>query len=264
MCNPAAAQFGFQAFTSIGSYAAQKQAIDASNRAKLLNFKEDNKKYLRDVILNNVRWKNGLQDADIAYQNLFQQAAESWRQQDLAIEEAQNLHANNTIEALQELYRKEYAGTQTGVTASRLANEGTRQVGFALTKSMRQVMMAKDKASLQKEIVTADANRRRRKIFQDTWRSPVHGHTPTPPALQGGPSMALLVAELGVAALSTVGKDWFKGKGPKTPIKADSAVPSVTSSIQTVNDQALNINGRLLAPQGVNYDIFGQTINFTS
>lgn len=29
-------------------------------------------------------------------------------------------------------------------------------------------MMAKDKASLQKEIVTADANRRRRKIFQDT------------------------------------------------------------------------------------------------
>ena len=264
MCNPAAAQFGFQAFTSIGSYAAQKQAIDASNRAKLLNFREDNKKYLRDVILNNVRWKNGLQDADIAYQNLFQQAAESWRQQDLAIEEAQNLHANNTIEALQELYRKDYAGTQTGVTASRLANEGTRQVSFALTKSMRQVMMAKDKASLQKEIVTADANRRRRKIFQDTWRSPVHGHTPTPPALQGGPSMALLVAELGVAALSTVGKDWFKGKGPKTPIKADSAVPSVTSSIQTVNDQALNINGRLLAPQGVNYDIFGQTINITS
>lgn len=46
-------------------------------------------------------------------------------------------------------------------------------------------------------------------------RSPVPGHTPTPPALQGGPSMALLVAELGVAALSTVGKDWFKGKGPK-------------------------------------------------
>ena len=29
--------------------------------------------------------------------------------------------------------------------------------------------------------------------------------------------MALLVAELGVAALSTVGKDWFKGKGPKKP-----------------------------------------------
>ena len=85
MCNPAAAQFGFQAVTSIGSFAAQKQAIDASNRAKLLNFREDNKKYLRDVILNNVKWKNGLQDADIAYQNLFQQAAESWRQQDLVL-----------------------------------------------------------------------------------------------------------------------------------------------------------------------------------
>ena len=166
MCNPAAAQFGFQAFTSIGSYAAQKQAIDASNRAKLLNFKEDNKKYLRDVILNNVRWKNGLQDADIAYQNLFQQAAESWRQQDLAIEEAQNLHANNTIEALQELYRKEYAGTQTGVTASRLANEGIRKVGMAITNSQRDLMMAKDKSILQKEIIRNDTNRRRRAAFQ--------------------------------------------------------------------------------------------------
>ena len=250
MCNPAAAQFGFQAFTSIGSYAAQKQAIDASNRAKLLNFREDNKKYLRDVILNNVRWKNGLQDADIAYQNLFQQAAESWRQQDLAIEEAQNLHANNTIEALQELYRKEYAGTQTGVTASRLANEGVRQVGFALTKSMRQVMMAKDKASLQKEIVTADANRRRRKIFQDTWRSPVHGHTPTPPALQGGPSMALLVAELGVAALSTVGKDWFKGKGPKKPGSLPKPTTAETKAFgQQVNSWGVS-NNQLYADPG--------------
>ena len=263
MCNPAA-QFGFSAITQVGGFMAQQQAVNARNRARLLNFNEENKRYYRDTILNNVRWKNGLLDAEIAYDNLFQKAYESWRVQDLEIEQARDKHTNNTIDALTELARKEYAGTQTGVTASRLANEGTRQVGFALTKSMRQVMMAKDKASLQKEIVTADANRRRRKIFQDTWRSPVPGHTPTPPALQGGPSMALLVAELGVAALSTVGKDWFKGKGPKTPIKADSAVPSVTSSIQTVNDQALNINGRLLAPQGVNYDIFGQTINITS
>jgi len=225
MCNPAAAQFGFQAVSQVGSFMGQQQGVNARNRARLLNFKEENKKYYRDTIINNVRWKNGLLDAEIAYDNLFQKAYESWRVQDLEIEQAKDKHVNNTIEALTELYRKEYAGTQTGVTASRLANEGTRQVGFALTKSMRQVMMAKDKASLQKEIVTADANRRRRKIFQDTWRSPVHGHTPTPPALQGGPSMALLVAELGVAALDTIGKDWFKGKGPKKKVKETTKVP---------------------------------------
>ena len=209
MCNPVA-QFGFSAATSIGGFMSERQAVNARNRARLLNFREENKRYYANVILNNVRWKNGLQDADIAYDNIFQQAAESWRQQDLAVEEAKNQHVNNTIQALTELYRKEYAGTQTGVTASRLANEGTRQVGFALTKSMRQLMMAKDKSSLQKEIVTADANRRRRKIFQDTWRSPVPGWTPEAPQLEGGPSVGLLAAQLGVAALGTIGKDWFK------------------------------------------------------
>ena len=214
MCNPAAAQFGFQAVSQVGGFMSQRQAVNARNRARLLNFREENKRYYANVILNNVRWKNGLQDADIAYDNIFQQAAESWRQQDLAVEEAKNQHVNNTIQALTELYRKEYAGTQTGVTASRLANEGTRQVGFALTKSMRQLMMAKDKSSLQKEIVTADANRRRRKIFQDTWRSPVPGWTPEAPQLESGPSVGLLAAQLGVAALGTIGKDWFRGAQP--------------------------------------------------
>jgi len=215
MCNPLPAvpplaQFGFSALTAVGGYAAQRQATNAANRARLLNFREDNKAYYRNVILNNVRWKNGLLDSEIAYANLFQQASESWRQQDLAVQQAEAQHADNTIQALSELAKKEYAGTQTGVTASRLANEGPRQVGFALTKSMRQLMMTKDTAALNKEITTADANRRRRNIFQKTWRSPVHGHTPLPPVLESGPSLALLGAQLGVAALGTVGKDWFK------------------------------------------------------
>ena len=154
MCNPAAAQFGFQAVSSIGSFAAQSRATNAANRARLLNFREDNKKYYRDVILNNVRWKNGLLDSEIAYANLFQQASESWRQQDLTVQQAEAQHADNTIKALSEIARKEYAGTQTCVTASRLANEGPRQVGFALTKSMRQLMMTKDSAALNKEIIS--------------------------------------------------------------------------------------------------------------
>ena len=212
MCNPLV-QFGFSAATSIGGYMANRQATNARNRARLLNFREQNKQYNANVILNNVRWKNGQLDADLAYDNIFQQAAESWRQQDLQVQAARSQHVENTIQALTELARKEYAGTQTGVTASRLANEGTRQVGFALTKSARQLMMAKDKATLNKEIVTADANRRRRKIYQDTWRSPVPGWTPQAPQLEGGPSVALLAAKLGLAALGTVGKDWFKGPG---------------------------------------------------
>ena len=135
MCNPAVAQFGFEAAGQVAGYMSQRAGVKARNRARLLNFREDNIAYYNNVILDNVRWKNGLLDAEIAYDNLFQQAAESWRQQDLAVEKAKNQHVDNTIDALTELYRKEYAGTQTGVTASRLANEGTRQVGRSLTKS---------------------------------------------------------------------------------------------------------------------------------
>ena len=176
---------------------SQRAAVRARNRARLQNFREDNIAYYNDVILNNVQWKNDLQDTDIAYNNIFQGAVDSWRQQDLATEEAFDRHANYNIEALQELYRKEYAGTQTGVTASRLANEGIRKVGFALTKSMKQAMMARDKSSLQKEIITNDANRRRRAAFQKTWRSPVPGFTPRPPALEGSPSPLGMI--LGIA-----------------------------------------------------------------
>ena len=197
MCNPAVASFGFQAAGQVGNFMSQRAAVRARNRARLQNFREDNIAYYNDVILNNVQWKNDLQDTDIAYNNIFQGAVDAWRQQDLATEEAFDRHANYNIEALQELYRKEYAGTQTGVTATRLANEGIRKVGFALTKSMKQAMMARDKSSLQKEIITNDANRRRRAAFQKTWRSPVPGFTPRPPALEGSPNPLGMI--LGIA-----------------------------------------------------------------
>jgi len=269
MCNPAAAQFGFQAVQSIGGYMADSQGVNAKNRAKLLNFREKNKQYYANVILNNVRWKNGLLDAEIAYDNIFQQAADSWRQQDLAIEEARDQYTNSTIEALTELYRKEYAGTQTGVTASRLANEGTRQVGFALTKSARQLMMAKDKASLQKEIVTADANRRRRKIFQDTWRSPVPGHTPLAPTLESGPSLGVLAAELGLAAMSTIGKDWFKGTdfdmlGEKIQVSSGLKAPTIEETKAfglKVNKYGVS-NNRFYSNPGRGF--YGEQVKFES
>ena len=201
MCNPAVAQFGFQAAGQVGNFMSQRAATNARNRARLQNFREDNIAYYNDVILNEVSWKNDLQDTEIAYNNIFQGAVDSWRQQDLAAEEAFDKHANYNIQALQELYRKEYAGTQTGVTASRLANEGIRQVGFALTKSMRQSIMAQDKSSLQKEIIRNDANRRRRASFQKTWRSPVPGFTPIAPALESAPSpMGMILGIAGSAA----------------------------------------------------------------
>jgi len=184
---------------------SQRAAAKARNRARLLNFRQDNIAYYNDAILSDVQWKNQQLDTQIAYDNIFQQMSELWRQQDLAIEQAQDKHANYNVEALQELYRKEYAGTQTGVTATRLANEGLRKVGMALTKSQRELMMAKDKSILQKEIIRNDANRRRRAAFQKTWRSPVHGFTPRPPTLEGMPSPLGMMLGIASSAVGTFG-----------------------------------------------------------
>ena len=205
MCNPQVAQFGLQAAGQVGNYMSQRAAVKARNRAKLLNFRQDNIAYYNDAILNDVKWKNQQQDTQIAYDNIFQQSVELWRQQDLAIEQAQDKHARYNVEALQELYRKEYAGTQTGVTATRLANEGLRKVGMALTTSQRDLMMAKDKSILQKEIIRNDANRRRRAAFQKTWRSPVHGFTPRPPTLEAMPSAAGMVLGIASSAVGAFG-----------------------------------------------------------
>ena len=45
MCNPAVAMFGAQAAGQVGSYMSERAATKARNRAKLLNFREDNIAY---------------------------------------------------------------------------------------------------------------------------------------------------------------------------------------------------------------------------
>tara|TARA_S200000501_G_scaffold310431_1_gene300640 strand:+ start:19 stop:744 length:726 start_codon:yes stop_codon:yes gene_type:complete len=209
MCNPAVAQFGVSAAGQVGNFMSQRAATRARNRAKLLNFREENIAYYNDVILRNTQWKNDLQDTKIAYDNIFQQTAEAWRQQDLAIEQAKDQHANTNVQLLQEMYRKEYAGTQTGVTASRLANEPIRQAGIKLTESMQKAIRVSDEANLRKDILGNDANRRRRAAFQKTWRSPVPGFTPTPPALESGPSAGSLILGLAGSAVGAFGDSMF-------------------------------------------------------
>ena len=76
MCNPAVAQFGLQAAGQVGGYMSQRAAVRARNRARLLNFRQDNIAYYNDAILNDTKWKNQQQDTQIAYDNIFQQSVE--------------------------------------------------------------------------------------------------------------------------------------------------------------------------------------------
>ena len=70
MCNPAVAQFGLQAGGQVAGYMSQRAAVRARNRARLLNFRQDNIAYYNDAILNDVKWKNQQLDAQISYDNI--------------------------------------------------------------------------------------------------------------------------------------------------------------------------------------------------
>lgn len=219
MCNPAVAQFGLSAAGQVGGFMSQRAAVRARNRARLQNFREENIAYYNDVTLRNTQWKNDLQDTEVAYNNIFQQTAEAWRQQDLAIEQAYDQAAKDNIDILQEVYRKEYAGTQTGVTAARLANEPIRKGGIKLTESMQKAIRVTDEANLRKEILTNDANRRRKAAYLKTWRSPVPGFTPRPPALESMPSAGGLILGLASSAVGAFGNSMF------------SSNPGITNSV---------------------------------
>ena len=210
--------FAISATQQIAGHQAQKKAVKARNKYKLANWEIANDQYEIDVMLENNKWKNSVQDADVAIDNLFTAVADQWQQQDIALEEAAASHAWNKNEIIREMYKNEYAGEATGVTASRLAGEDVRKAGFAITKSMSDLVMNRDKAWIAKETARIEGNQKRRAQWSSIWRSPVPGHTPRPPELEREPGMGGLILNLAIsAALAYVGgtaaKNAKLGKG---------------------------------------------------
>lgn len=200
VCEPVSiSMFAAQAAGSVYKHKKQGDAVKASNRAKLANYKAAGEAYLTDIMLQNNAWKNDVIDADIAIDNIFKSQQLAWQREDLALEQAFATHAFNRQNILQETYRNEYAGEQTGVTASRLAGESIRQAGFALTKSVRDVVLNQNKAWLNKEASRLEADVKRRQQWEAIRQAPIAGHSPQAPELQAKPGIGGLMVELAIA-----------------------------------------------------------------
>ena len=218
MCEPVSAtMFGVSALTQIAGYQKQKRTVKEANRARLKNWHLANDQYLSNVITEDALWKNTVTDTNIAIDQAFTAAANSWVQQDLELESIAREHAWNKNEVIREMYQKEYAGEGTGVTAARLAGEGVRQAGFAISKSLGNLVMNRDKVYINKEIARIDANQKRKKYWADSWRSPVHGHTPRAPEMQREPGIGGLLLGLAFSgAMAYVGGTMAKGSFDKS------------------------------------------------
>ena len=204
MCDPlSAGSFALSAGSSLASYGSQKAAARARNRAKIRNYKLAVEAYHRDVLLANAEWKDSRTQTEINLDNLFQQTADRWQQQDAQIAQLWDQQKFDQFEILRKMLGSESAREQTGVSAMRIAGEPIRKAGYEITKRYQQTMQKADDAFLQKQIFENEANRQRRVEWHKTWRSPVPGFAPEPEPLEAMPSMGSTLLNIALAGVTS-------------------------------------------------------------
>jgi len=190
MCGPAAIGAAAGVGQAIVGYQAEVAGVNARNKAKLKNFERQNVQYLTDAMLANAQYKQDQIQEDTKQDQLYMAMIDQWRENDRQLDEV-FAKGNFKIErAIREMYENDYAGTQTGATAARLAGKSTKEMGFKKAEYVHEMLMA------EKTKVDSD-DRARNKTMWDSWDmyekvryAPIHGHTPVAPMLEAKPSMA--------------------------------------------------------------------------
>ena len=124
-----------------------------------------------------------------------------WRENDRQLDEIFAKGNFKMERAIREMYENDYAGTQTGATAARLAGKSTKEMGFKKAEYVHEMLMA------EKTKIDSD-DRARDKAQWDSWDmyekvryAPIHGHAPVAPMLKAKPSpLGAIFGAVGSAA----------------------------------------------------------------
>ena len=232
--------FAISSASSIYAHSQQKRQIRAANKAKLANWENTKREYYNQITLDNAAWKDSVQNSNIAIDNLFDAQAKEWESQDLHLEEIVNNHSANKINIIKKMYEAEYAGEQTGVTAQRKARSSIRDAGYALTESVRKVVLAEKKIDLSKETGAMNTEAKRRAQWMQTRQPPVPGAAPPPPVLQNLPGKQGLALQIAMsAATATVGG--LQTKALKDSAKAAQETAKALKEASILTRQTENI-----------------------
>ena len=240
MCDPATASFALSAGTKIMEHQAQGAAVSGRNRAKLRNFEEQNRQYKREVMLDNAEWKNEVQVQDIEQDQVYQAMVTQWSQQDQQLDQIFAKADQDIEKAIVEMYENDYAGTQTGRTAARLAGKNAKKLGQFKSNQLHGLMMSKQSAALNKEAAHQDAEAKSRNLYEKIRFAPIHGHTPMAPELEAKPGIGGLI--LGIAG--SAAKSWLGPDSIAAETKADlvdnpgKAAEEIDSGAGIVTDSA--------------------------
>ena len=196
----------------LAAHSEENNAIAGRNRTKLRNFEEQNRQYDREVMFDRAQYRNDIINGDIDYDTIHRSMVDQWTQQDQQLKE---LFAENDHEmerALIEMYENEYAGTQTGRTAARLAGKSAVKMGQERSRSLHNLMMAEEKAITAKDIARSEAESKVRSTYEQVRFAPVHGLTPLAPELEPKKSSAGLILGLATSAVGGISDFQASGK----------------------------------------------------
>jgi len=190
MCGPAAIGAAAGVGQSIVAYNAEVAGVKAQNKAKLKNFERQNVQYLTDAMLANAQYKQDQIQEDTKQDQIYMAMINQWRENDRQLDEVFAKGNFKVERAIREMHSNDYAGTQTGATAARLAGKSTKEMGFKKAEYVHEMLMAEKTKEFSDD-------RARNKTMWDSWDAyekvryaPIHGHTPVAPMLEAKPSMA--------------------------------------------------------------------------
>ena len=234
MCDPVSAgMFAINAAGQIGQHQEKVKGVKSRNRARLRQFDYENQDYLNEVKLNNATWKNDTLVAEVEQEGVFKAMVDQWTVQDAQLDQLFADYDFKLQDEIIKMYENDYAGTQTGRTAGRLAAQSAKEKGYAMAAETSKLILAQKEIEHRNEAYRNDAVGKINGIFEKVRHPPMHGHTPVPPELEAKPSSASLMLGLATSAVSAYG--FSKMTAPKaTGMENMGTIGTGTSSTGTM------------------------------
>jgi len=179
---------------SVVGFMAESQAVKDRNKAKEDAWVRANKEYDVKANLEDVRYANNVIENDIHNDQIYQAMLNQWQEDDIQLDRIFAKHNHAIEDAIIEMHKNDYAGTQTGATAARLAAAPVREMGMKKSRAIHEKMFAVDETHLKKEAKYEESSAKAWSTFMDDVAfAPIHGFRPAPPIYERGPSPAGMI-----------------------------------------------------------------------
>jgi len=156
------------------------------------------------------QYRNDMQLEDIQQDDVYRAMVDQWTQEDQKLDRLFAQGDQKIEKAIIKMHESDYAGTQTGRTAGRLAAKSAKKLGQEKSEILHSLMMSKEEAKVSKDISHRQASSKSRALYEQIRFAPIHGPTPVAPEMDPPKSSASLLLGLGQTAIG----GWQKANKP--------------------------------------------------